>query len=77
MPHLPLTAGVQEVGGDLHVAGGHLVDALGDVDRRGAAGVGAAGGVAAGAARGQLRGHRRRHARRFTGGSTRRGREHS
>lgn len=66
LPHL---GGVQEVGGDLHVARGHLVDALWDGDG-GAATLarGAAGGVTARAAWRHFGGHWGRHTDHFTGG---------
>ncbi len=62
LPHLD---GVEEVGGDLDVAGCHLVDALRDGDGGAGALAGAAGGVAARTARGQFRRDRRRRSRRF------------
>jgi len=63
---VPDLGGVQEVGGDLDVAGGHLVDALRDGDRRAGAAAAAAAAaadrrVAAGRARRQFGGHGRRH----------------
>lgn len=66
LPHL---CGVQEVGGDLHVAGGHLMDALRDGDGGAAAlARGTAGGVTACAAWRHFRWHRGRHTDRFTEG---------
>lgn len=66
LPHL---GGVQEVGGDLHVAGGHLVYALWDGDGGAAAlARGAAGGVAARAAWRHFGRHRGGHPDRFTAG---------
>lgn len=69
VPHLD---GVEEVGGDLYVAGCHLVDALRDGNGGAGALAGAAGGVAARAARRKLGRDRRRHSRRFAVGRTRR-----
>lgn len=63
LPHL---SGKQEVGGDLHVAGGHLVDALWDGDGGTAAlAGGAAGRVTARAAWRHFGRDRGRHSHRF------------
>lgn len=63
---VPHFSGIEEIGGDLHVAGSHLVDALRDGDGGAATLAGAVRGVASSAARGQLRGHWRWHASCFT-----------